>query len=110
MGWVALVLTQVFWIPNIGRILRTRDVEGYSLLAWVLMVGGLSCWLVYFASKGDTVGIIANICGVTGGLITLACIVYWGRGRKRAPHVEAPVAAHESLVDTTSPAANRSIS
>ena len=97
VGWVALVLTQVFWIPNIGRILRTRDVEGYSLVAWLLMLGGLSCWLVYFVSKGDTVGVIANICGVTGASITLACIWYWGGSRKRSPHPPALQPMSESL-------------
>ena len=84
VGWVALVLTQVFWIPNISRILRTRDVEGYSLIAWLLMFGGLSCWLVYYASKGDVVGVVANVCGVIGAAITLACIWYWGRARRRS--------------------------
>ena len=97
VGWVALVLTQVFWIPNIGRILRTRDVEGYSLIAWLLMLGGLSCWLVYFASKGDVVGVVANVCGVTGAAITLICIWYWGRGRKRSPHPPALPSIGEPL-------------
>lgn len=79
VGWVALVLTQVFWIPNITRIVRTRDVAGYSLLAWLIMVGGLSCWLVYFAVQGDVVGVVANICGVTGAGVTTALIWMWKR-------------------------------
>ena len=45
VGWAAVLLTQVFWIPNISRILKTRDVQGYSLTAWIIMVTGLSCWL-----------------------------------------------------------------
>lgn len=32
IGWIAVVLTQVFYIPNTVRILRTRDVRGYSLI------------------------------------------------------------------------------
>jgi MtN3 and saliva related transmembrane protein len=81
VGWAALILTQVFWVPNILRIVRTRDVDGYSLPAWTIMATGLACWLVYFASKGDVVGMVANICGVTGAGITLGCIWYWGRSR-----------------------------
>lgn len=77
VGWVALVLTQVFWIPNIARIVRTRDVAGYSLLAWVIMVAGLSCWLVYFAARGDMVGVVANVCGVTGAGLTTLFIWMW---------------------------------
>ncbi|MBK6317991.1 MAG: hypothetical protein IPI33_13575 [Dehalococcoidia bacterium] len=84
VGWVAVVLTQVFWIPNILRIFRTKDVQGYSLSAWLIMFGGLSCWLVYFVSKGDLVGTVANISGVAGAGVTLACIWHWGRKRPDA--------------------------
>ncbi|MGE0601964.1 MAG: SemiSWEET family sugar transporter [Dehalococcoidia bacterium] len=83
VGWVAVVLTQVFWIPNILRLVRTREVEGYSLVAWGLMFIGLSCWLFYFLAKGDVVGIVANTSGVTGAAITLGCIWLWRRGTHR---------------------------
>lgn len=78
VGWVAVVLTQVFWFPNISKILRTRDVDGYSLTAWPIMLLGLSCWLAYFAVKGDAVGIVANVSGVTGAGITTASIWFCG--------------------------------
>ena len=77
VGWAAVILTQVFWIPNISRILKTRDVQGYSLPAWLIMVAGLSCWLIYFAVQHDIVGIVANILGVTGAATTTACIWAW---------------------------------
>ena len=88
VGWVALVLTQVFWIPNITRIVRTRDVDGYSLFAWIIMVAGLSCWLVYFAVQGDVVGVVANIFGVTGAGVTTLLIWLW----KRPPRAEVVLA------------------
>jgi len=99
VGWVAVVLTQVFWIPNISRILKTKDVDGYSLVAWVIMLIGLSCWLAYFAAKGDLVGVVANVSGVTGAAITTACIWFWGRGRKKAPRVVS-VATHADGLTT----------
>ena len=70
VGWAAVLLTQVFWVPNIARLVRTRDVDGHSLTAWLVMVAGLSCWLLYFAVKGDLVGMVANISGVTGAAVT----------------------------------------
>lgn len=79
VGWAAVILTQVFWIPNISRIFRTRDVQGYSLPAWIIMVTGLSCWLVYFLVRGDVVGIVANLFGVAGAGTTTACIWAWRR-------------------------------
>lgn len=99
MGWAAVVLTQIFWLPNIWRIVRTREVEGYSVPAWVIMFAGLSCWLVYFANKGDLVGTVANVCGVTGAGITLGLVWYWGR--KRRESIAAGVAAALSPPLTT---------
>ncbi|MCE7928268.1 MAG: hypothetical protein DYG91_07230 [Chloroflexi bacterium CFX7] len=84
VGWLAVVLTQVFYIPNTLRILRTRDVRGYSLLGWLLLFLGLACYLVYFASRGDPVGIVANAFGVFGAGFTAFCIWLW-RGRDFAP-------------------------
>lgn len=83
IGWIAVVLTQVFYIPNTVRILRTRDVRGYSLLGWLLLFSGLVCFLVYFTAQGDAVGIVANVCGVTGSGSTAFCIWLW-RGREPA--------------------------
>jgi MtN3 and saliva related transmembrane protein len=83
IGWAAVILTQVFWIPNISRILKTRDVQGYSLPAWIIMVTGLSCWLIYFLVRGDIVGIVANIFGVAGAATTTACIWVWRRSPAR---------------------------
>ncbi|MBE7520174.1 MAG: hypothetical protein HS107_13130 [Thermoflexaceae bacterium] len=80
IGWIAVVLTQVFYIPNTVRILRTRDVRGYSLFGWLLLFLGLVCFLVYFTAHGDPVGIVANVCGVTGSGSTAFCIWLW-RGR-----------------------------
>ncbi len=86
IGWIAVVLTQVFYVPNTVRILRTRDVRGYSLLGWLLLFSGLVCFLVYFIAQGDPVGIVANVCGVTGSGSTAFCIWLW---RGRDPAVEA---------------------
>jgi len=79
VGWMAVVLTQVFYVPNTIRIVRTRDVQGYSLLGWSLLFLGLGCYLVYFAARGDPVGIVANACGVTGAGATTFCIWRWRR-------------------------------
>ena len=85
VGWAAVLLTQVFYVPNILRIIRTRDVQGYSLPGWLLLFTGLCCFLVYFSVKGDVVGIGANICGVAGSGLTVVCIWRW-RGCIPATH------------------------
>ena len=86
VGWMAVVLTQVFYIPNTVRIVRTRDVRGYSLVGWGLLSAGLACYLVYFAVRGDPVGTVANACGVIGAGTTTFCIWRW---RERSLAVSA---------------------
>jgi lipid-A-disaccharide synthase-like uncharacterized protein len=77
IGWLAVVLTQVFYIPNTVRILRTRDVRGYSFFGWSLLTGGLACYFIYFSFAGDPIGIVANICGAFGAGLTTFCIWFW---------------------------------
>lgn len=87
IGWIAVVLTQVFYVPNTLRILRTRNVQGYSLAGWSMLTAGLGCYLVYFASRGDVVGVAANCCGVAGAGLTTLCIWLW-REREGAGRAE----------------------
>lgn len=77
VGWLAVVLTQVFYVPNTLRILRTRDVQGYSLFGWALLTCGLACYLIYFIAQADPVGIVANLCGVAGAGLTTYCVWRW---------------------------------
>jgi MtN3 and saliva related transmembrane protein len=81
IGWSAAILTQVFWIPNIARIVRTKDVQGYSVFAWVVMTTGIALFLVYFLSRGDAVAIATNASGTAGAAITLLCVLRWRRKR-----------------------------
>ncbi len=94
VGWLAVLFTQTFYVPNILRIVRTRDVEGYSLAGWLLLFLGLCCFLIYFSVKGDVVGIGANTCGVAGSGLTVICILRW-RGRVPTTHGGAPLGLAE---------------
>jgi lipid-A-disaccharide synthase-like uncharacterized protein len=91
VGWVAIVLTQVFYVPNTIRIIRTRDVQGYSLFAWLLLTAGIGCYLVYFAARGDVIGIVANACGVSGAALTTFCIWLWRPRPRRAAGQQGPM-------------------
>ncbi len=79
-----MLLSQVFYVPNTVRILRTRDVGGYSLAAWLMLSAGLACYLVYFIARGDPVGIVANIFGVSGAGLTTFCIWRWRNASPRS--------------------------
>lgn len=105
IGWVAVVLTQVFYIPNTLKILRTRDVQGYSLAGWGMLFAGLGCYLIYFASRGDVVGVVANVCGMAGSGLTTVCIWRW---RDRSGGAQPARAGREAVgepADSGAPAA-----
>ena len=84
LGWVGVVLTQVFYVPNTIRILRTRDVAGYSIVGWLLLFLGIVCFFAYFVVQRDPVGIVANLFGATGAGLTTLCVWLWRPGRRRA--------------------------
>lgn len=90
VGWLAVVLTQVFYVPNTVRIIRTRDVRGYSLFGWSLLFVGLSCFLIYFVAQRDPVGIVANLCGVSGAGFTTFVVWLW-RPRDGEPDSRRPL-------------------
>lgn len=92
VGWAAVALTQVFYVPNTVRIIRTRDVRGYSLFAWSLLFAGLTCFLIYFVAQRDPVGIVANLCGVSGAGFTTFFVWLW---RPRGAPFDSGAAAPE---------------
>jgi lipid-A-disaccharide synthase-like uncharacterized protein len=93
IGWIAVVLTQVFYVPNTLKILRTKEVQGYSLTGWSMLAVGLASYLVYFAAEGDVIGVVANICGVAGAGLTTFCIWRWRTPRHDPAAIDGSAAA-----------------
>ena len=63
-GWVGFALLQIFYIPQTVRILRTRNVTGLSLMAWVILWLGLFCYVLYSIVRRDVVFIAGNAAGL----------------------------------------------
>lgn len=64
IGWLGFGLIQLFYIPQIIRTLRTRDVSGLSLFSWVVLWLGLLGYLVYSAWRRDPVFVAGNAIGL----------------------------------------------
>ena len=64
IGWLGFGLIQLFYIPQVIRTVRTRDVKGLSLFSWVVLWLGLLASLVYSVSRRDPVFMAGNAVGL----------------------------------------------
>jgi MtN3 and saliva related transmembrane protein len=63
-GWLGLGLIQVFYVPQIIKTFKTRDVRGLSLSAWIILWSGLFCYLIYSITRRDPVFITGQGIGL----------------------------------------------
>ena len=63
-GWLGFGFIQLFYIPQIIRTLRTRDVKGLSLFSWAVLCLGLLASLVYSTWRRDPVFMAGNAIGL----------------------------------------------
>lgn len=69
VGIVAGFLTTGSFIPQVVKILRTRDVSGISLLMYVAFTSGVLLWLIYGIINSQMAIIAAN--GITLALASV---------------------------------------
>jgi MtN3 and saliva related transmembrane protein len=72
-GYVAALCTTSAYVPQVLRVWRTRSTKDISLRMFLVLVTGLSLWLVYGFWRGEVPLIMAN--GVT--LMLAATILYF---------------------------------
>lgn len=71
VGMIAAVLTTVCFIPQVLRIIKTKDTSAISLPMYILFCLGVFCWMIYGIMLSRTPIIIANIVTLGLGLIIL---------------------------------------
>ncbi len=69
IGLVAGCLTTGSFIPQVFKILKTRDVSGISLVMYVAFTLGVLLWCIYGFSHGQVSIIAAN--GITLALASV---------------------------------------
>ncbi|NTW56218.1 MAG: SemiSWEET transporter [Chlorobiaceae bacterium] len=78
LGFAAGVITTVALLPQVIRILRTKQTRDISI-AWVLaMTLGVALWLLYGIEKNDPAIIAANSITLMLFLIILFCKFRYG--------------------------------
>ena len=78
-GWIGFALTQVFYFPQIIKILRNHNVSGLALPSWFILAVALLSSLVYSVSIHNNVFIAGNAAGLMQSLIMISLILRYGK-------------------------------
>ncbi len=68
-------MTQIFYIPQLIKILRSHDVSGLALPSWFILAIALLSYLVYSVSIHNIVFIAGNAMGMLQSLFMIALIL-----------------------------------
>lgn len=75
LGWIGFVLVEAFYVPQLIKTLKTRDVSGFSLTAWGVLWLGMAFYLVYSIIIHDPVFTVGNAVGLAASSIQIALIL-----------------------------------
>ncbi len=64
IGLIASTLTTLAALPQLMKIFKEKKAENISLLWIVILIAGLSGWVVYGILIKDVIVLISNILGV----------------------------------------------
>ncbi len=95
-GWLGFVTMQIFFVPQTMKILRTRDVSGLSLPAWVLLWLGFAFYVTYSVAVNDVVFIVGNAMALLQTSLQIGLILKY-RGRDASGGPRSVVAGVDGL-------------
>lgn len=86
-AWAGLILVNLFGLPQIWKMWRTKNVGGQSLWGWIVLEGAMASLLIFNWSELTGQARLAYVIGNIYSLVvqTLAIyliILYGGHGEK----------------------------
>ena len=79
VGLLATVFTVASTVPQIKKALRTKDTEDVSIRFLLVLITGLSLWVIYGIGRSDIVIVIGNSIGVSLNIFMLVLKVKYSR-------------------------------
>ncbi len=77
IGFIAACLTTFGFIPQVVKVVKSKETESISLGMYVMSVTGMSLWLIHGIYQGDVALIIANSVSVSlAGIILAYKLIY----------------------------------
>jgi uncharacterized protein with PQ loop repeat len=74
LGWVAAIVGDSIAVPQVVRLMRTRDVSGLSLFGWQTIVAINVAWGVHGFRVGQANMLVANVVGLAITTLVLGLI------------------------------------
>jgi MtN3 and saliva related transmembrane protein len=65
IGLLATAFTVASTVPQIKKALRTKDTEDVSVRFLLILITGLSLWVIYGIGRADIVIVICNSIGAS---------------------------------------------
>ena len=78
LGFLGAVLTTSCFVPQVVKIVMSRQTKDISLLMYVALVSGFSLWLAYGIILKNGPLILANSVSLTFALIILITKIRYG--------------------------------
>jgi MtN3 and saliva related transmembrane protein len=91
-GMIAAVLTTGAFFPQAIKTIRTGETAGLSLVMYLMLVTGVSMWLVYGLLIGSLPLILANAVVLVPQMLILALLIgkRWRSMNKAGRHERCP--------------------
>lgn len=73
IGSIAAILTTACYMPQVWHTWKTKEVAGISLLMYLALFAGVSCWLVYGLLRETWPLVVSNLItlGMLGTIIMM---------------------------------------
>ena len=71
IGTLAAILTTAAFVPQVVRVIRTRDTHAISLFMYLLFSLGVALWCVYGLLLGLWPVVVANVITLALALVVL---------------------------------------
>ena len=82
LGWIGFILVEAFYVPQIIKTVKTKDVAGFSLTAWGVLWLGMAFYLVYSIIIHDPVFTVGNGVGLAASTFQIALILKYRKRQK----------------------------
>lgn len=69
IGWLGILLSQLYKVPQLVHTYRSKQAEDLSLLSIVIQTSSYVVWVAYAVIKGDFFYIVANILSFVQNIV-----------------------------------------
>lgn len=81
--FIGNILALVSWLPQLKKIWTTKDVSGFSIKGYVLLILGMLILLTHASILGDSVFVTFTVINAILGSSQVASILYWRHREKK---------------------------